>query len=103
MWVDLMYGDVMYGDGDVMYGDVGHTHYYAGSPAHPSCGTTNLHLDISDATNVMVSLRLSLSPSPFPLSSSIPSSSWYIGVLQCGSGGRGGRGDDQRDSKERVL
>ncbi|CAI8047712.1 Lysine-specific demethylase 3A [Geodia barretti] len=44
----------MYGDGDVMYGDVGHTHYYAGSPAHPSCGTTNLHLDISDATNVMV-------------------------------------------------
>lgn len=25
-----------------------------GSPAYPSCGTTNLHLDISDATNVMV-------------------------------------------------
>jgi lysine-specific demethylase 3 len=35
--------------------DMGPKMYNAyGSPAHPSCGTTNLHLDISDATNVMV-------------------------------------------------
>lgn len=38
----------------MLYSVYTHTHTHTGSPAYPSCGTTNLHLDISDATNVMV-------------------------------------------------
>lgn len=29
--------------------------FFLGSPSYPNSGTTNLHLDISDAVNVMVS------------------------------------------------
>lgn len=35
--------------------DLGPKMYTAyGSPVHPSAGTTNLHLDVSDAVNVMI-------------------------------------------------
>ena len=35
--------------------DVVLPHPFTGSAADASCGTTNLHIDISDAVNVMVS------------------------------------------------